>query len=577
VDARGRVAPDALGVLSHYSAVVWYTGDDVFVRDPAQPTSTGVSRLAGDEVDNARDYLNDGGRLLVSGQQALAGAWVELLYNPLGAPGPYCQHNNLEGMDDSPLFQTENCVPLANDFLQYYLGAYLEVSAAADTGAAADLPFLGRQPFRLDGAASAGNQDSPSLFVTTSSFLDPARFPNFSSSPWIRFDRPAAFEPRTGQRYAYAASADGGYQRLRRVVDLRGATSGSLNFNLSYDTEQGYDFVFVEAHEVGQDDWTTLPDRNGHTSGDVLGTSCDEGPGWDTLFPFVDHYQTNPTGAEDCTATGTTGTWNAATGDSGGFQPWDVDLSAWAGKRVAVSITYAQDFGTGGLGVYLDDVDTVRDGHVIESQGFESGLGEWKAGPPPAGTGSEAAWTSGGRVGFVDAPGVATAQTLLWGFGLEGVTGASARAQLLGDALAYLRRPGGGGGAGPGDGGGHASPPPAPVAKRHRAPELVAAATLRADDRGHVLVQVRCASAIACTGVVRLTRRLDGGVRVLARRVYWVKPGRTGGVRLTLTPSARRSLARAATMRPTLTLANGAGRHARVIGKRRVTLLAPRG
>ncbi len=32
VDAQGRKAPDALGVLSHYDAVVWYTGDDVVTR-----------------------------------------------------------------------------------------------------------------------------------------------------------------------------------------------------------------------------------------------------------------------------------------------------------------------------------------------------------------------------------------------------------------------------------------------------------------------------------------------------------------------------------------------------------------
>ena len=32
VDARGRTAPDHMGVLSHYDAVVWYTGDDVVTR-----------------------------------------------------------------------------------------------------------------------------------------------------------------------------------------------------------------------------------------------------------------------------------------------------------------------------------------------------------------------------------------------------------------------------------------------------------------------------------------------------------------------------------------------------------------
>ncbi len=34
VDANGRKAPDALGVLSHYKAVIWYTGDDIVTREP---------------------------------------------------------------------------------------------------------------------------------------------------------------------------------------------------------------------------------------------------------------------------------------------------------------------------------------------------------------------------------------------------------------------------------------------------------------------------------------------------------------------------------------------------------------
>ena len=33
VDANGREAPSVLGVLSHYKAVIWYTGDDIITRD----------------------------------------------------------------------------------------------------------------------------------------------------------------------------------------------------------------------------------------------------------------------------------------------------------------------------------------------------------------------------------------------------------------------------------------------------------------------------------------------------------------------------------------------------------------
>ena len=53
---------------------------------------------------------------------------------------------------------------------------------------------------------------------------------------------------------------------MTRTVDLTGHTSGTLKFATSYDTEPDYDYMFVEAHTVGQDNWTTLPDENGNTS-----------------------------------------------------------------------------------------------------------------------------------------------------------------------------------------------------------------------------------------------------------------------------------------------------------------------
>ena len=40
VDAHGRTAPDNLGVLSHYKAVIWYTGDDIVTREPGWGPAT---------------------------------------------------------------------------------------------------------------------------------------------------------------------------------------------------------------------------------------------------------------------------------------------------------------------------------------------------------------------------------------------------------------------------------------------------------------------------------------------------------------------------------------------------------
>ena len=62
--------------------------------------------------------------------------------------------------------------------------------------------------------------------------------------------------------------------------------------------------MFVEAHTVGADDWTTLPDVNGHTSDDT-GNSCPFG-GWQAIHPFLAHYQTD-NGDGTCSSTGTTG------------------------------------------------------------------------------------------------------------------------------------------------------------------------------------------------------------------------------------------------------------------------------
>ena len=46
VDAQSRTAPSALGVLSHYKAVIWETGDDLYTRDPASPAAPAWRRCS---------------------------------------------------------------------------------------------------------------------------------------------------------------------------------------------------------------------------------------------------------------------------------------------------------------------------------------------------------------------------------------------------------------------------------------------------------------------------------------------------------------------------------------------------
>jgi hypothetical protein len=143
----------------------------------------------------------------------------------------------------------------------------------------------------------------------------------------------------------------------------------------------------------------------------------------------------------DCTPTGTTGVWNGASGNSGGFHQWNIDLSAYAGTQVEVSISYSSDAAVQGLGVFVDDI-TVTTGITSTTADFETDLGGWAIEGAPDPTGPNAPndndFIRTADVGYVDGPGVATADTLLWGFGLEGVSDQATRASLMKDALSYL-------------------------------------------------------------------------------------------------------------------------------------------
>src|SRR5215212_6574274 len=313
VDANGRTAPSPLGVLGHYDAVVWYTGDDVITRDPGMAPGT-ASRLANDELLAMRQYLDEGGRLLFTGKYA-------------GLQYAQGYEFDLEhGLACDPDSSADGCEALSDDFLQYYLGAYLYNEDAGTTSTGKLYDVLGvDNPFDglswSFGGPSANNQDHSASFITTSGILPRQRYPQFDSWPSAKYVRPGGpFDPHTGSYYAYSQIADVSYKRLTRTVDLTGKSSGNLSFWISRDTEPDWDFVFVEAHTVGENDWTTLPDANGHTSqstgpNDPDLASCPAG--WHDLHPWLAHYQTFD-GSGACTSTGTSGEWNAATGRSSG-------------------------------------------------------------------------------------------------------------------------------------------------------------------------------------------------------------------------------------------------------------------
>ena len=124
VDARGHPRPRLLGVLSHYDAAVWYSGDDIVTAPPAASPATRTGwRSTNIEF---RAYLNEGGRVATSdfaGAQ-YTGIVGEQLYDPKGEiacdPPP-------AGVDERRCLLLAGSGDGTNDVLQYWFGGYLGI------------------------------------------------------------------------------------------------------------------------------------------------------------------------------------------------------------------------------------------------------------------------------------------------------------------------------------------------------------------------------------------------------------------------------------------------------------------
>ena len=187
-------------------------------------------------------------------------------------------------------------------------------------------------------------------------------------------------EPRTGEQYAISQQSQPSFKRLARTISVP-AGGATLSFWITRDTEPSWDFVFVEAHTVGADDWTTLEDVNGHTSDDT-GNSC---PFWLGLHPFLEHYQTD-NGDDTCSAGGTTGDWWAVSGASDGWEQWQVDLSGYAGTDVEVSISYASDDSVQLAGAFVDDIEVSTGAGTTSFEDDGDTFDGWTVPGAPAGS-----------------------------------------------------------------------------------------------------------------------------------------------------------------------------------------------
>ena len=225
-----------------------------------------------------------------------------------------------------------------------------------------------------------------------------------------------------------------------------------MSFWTSYNLELDFDYLIVEAHTVGQDDWTTLPDRNGHTSSDLSNDLSCTG-GWsnpadaaNVLHPFLTHYQTFDPATGQCSPTGTSGAWNAANGSSSGWQQWDIDLSSFAGSDVEISITSVSDWGFQQFpGVFLDDVAVSTGPGTTSFEDDGDPTDGWTvAGAPADEAGIEGVnrndWVRRAGLGIKEGAVVATSDTLYMGFGFEGISDVATRNEVMARAIDYLLR-----------------------------------------------------------------------------------------------------------------------------------------
>ena len=379
VAAQG--APDALGVLGHFKAVVWAVGGH---------TAGAATTL------EVRDYLNEGGKLIEAGSAA--------------------------GVNE-PLNATRVNV---DDFGQYWLGVDSPTRLSPPTGLTGTGVLAGV-------TASFPNPPAASGFASISDTLPVAKFPQFASASAATYGGLVGpFEPFTGSGFAAVRHADNSYSRLTRTVDLTGVTAAqapTVRFAFSYDTEPGFDSAVFEAHEVGTDAWTTLPD----TSGTTTTSAPDDCASLLTEHPFLTHYLT--VSGTSCAPTGTSGAWNRVTGSGGGWKQVSVDLSAYAGKKVEFAVGYISDFGSGGRGVFVDDAELVVGGTTVDKADFESTLGPWSS-TVASGSGGTAEWKQSGAVLKLSAA-ISRKRSIVLGVGLESAS-TTQRAALVRQALKHL-------------------------------------------------------------------------------------------------------------------------------------------
>ena len=224
-DTQG--VPHDLGVLSHYKAIVWYMGDNRITQDQEDFfTDTPFGPLPDISVAEreqyltiaVRDFLNEGGKLINAGETAqfsglpgITDVVGGLYYGLNGAPESECVVTSVQGLFDE-------CLLLADDFRQYWLGGFSRFSLGGPNIVDGIAKPINGYHANLAGTPS-NDIDEAGVFQPTSEVLPVAQFPQFKSVGAASYNFTGSpFSPVEGTKYAGAVHQDSSYFRLTKTI-----------------------------------------------------------------------------------------------------------------------------------------------------------------------------------------------------------------------------------------------------------------------------------------------------------------------------------------------------------------------
>ena len=107
-----------------------------------------------------------------------------------------------------------------------------------------------------------------------------------------------------------------------------------------------------------------------------------------------------------------------------------------------VSIAYASDWASQGLGTFIDDIEVSTGEGTTSFEDDGDAMDGWAVtGPPPGSSSNPNNFVVTTSAGFPEGAAITTSDTIYFGFGFEGITDAATRAAVMSRVIDYLLGP----------------------------------------------------------------------------------------------------------------------------------------